>query len=289
MEERRLARARAAPERDGLAAADRQLDVPQRDHVGVAAPYANDTSGSGRGVRADGAGGLTRSRGHAPVANSITRSAASATLRVRHHDDRGAVVVAQARRRQHLLVARVELARRLVGEHERRAARGGGGDRDALLLAARERAGAMVRAAREPEPGERRVGAPARRGAPASRSDATTFSAADSAGHRLSLWKTRRPRSRDRRASSPRQPAERLAEGAHLTRRRLVEAGGQREQGALAAARRAEDGDELARLDPQVETAQRDRLDRPGAEDPEHVVELERRPLDSSAGRSGST
>jgi hypothetical protein len=45
---------------------------------------------------------------------------------------------------------------------------------------------------------------------------------------------------------------------------------------ALARARRPVERDEFARLDPQVEPAQRDRLCQPGAEDPENVVELER-------------
>ena len=48
------------------------------------------------------------------------------------------------------------------------------------------------------------------------------------------------------------------------------------QRGALARAGRSVERDELARLDTQVEPAQRDRLRGTGAEDPEHVVELKR-------------
>ena len=45
---------------------------------------------------------------------------------------------------------------------------------------------------------------------------------------------------------------------------------------ALAGAGRSEERDDLAWLDAQVEPAQRHRLGRPRAVDPENVVELER-------------
>src|SRR4051794_10674106 len=75
------------------------------------------------------------------------------------------------------------------------------------------------------------------------------------------------------------EPAERAAERSHLAGRWLVEAGRERHQRRLAAARRPEYGHHLVALDAQVEAAQRDRLDRPGAVDLEDVEALERGPL----------
>ena len=60
----------------------------------------------------------------------------------------------------------------------------------------------------------------------------------------------------------------------------MVEAGREVQHCALAGPGGAEHGDELARLDSQVEAAQRDRLGRPRAVDPEDVAQLERTPRD---------
>src|SRR5437879_3890240 len=77
-----------------------------------------------------------------------------------------------------------------------------------------------------------------------------------------------------------RKARQRASEGADLTRGRLVEPRGEREEGALAAAGRPEHSDELGALDSQVEAAQRDGLDRAGAIDLEDVEALEGGPLD---------
>ena len=177
-----------------------------------------------------------------------------------------------------VLVALVELAGGLVGQHERRAARGRRGDRHPLLLAAREGVDAVVGAVAEPEGGQGRV-----RIAVAPRQ-------AERGGHVL-VRAERRPEvaalEDERQVGGAKvrqlglgQPAQRAPEHAHLAGRRLVEARRQREERALAAARRAEHGDRLAALDAQVEAAQGHRLRRPRAVDLEHVAELERRPFD---------
>src|SRR5205085_12191540 len=70
------------------------------------------------------------------------------------------------------------------------------------------------------------------------------------------------------------------AVGVDVTRGRLVERGGEREQGALAAAGWAEDRHELAHVHLEAHPAQGDRLDGPRVEDLEHIVELESGPLD---------
>src|SRR5262249_27669006 len=56
------------------------------------------------------------------------------------------------------LVVDVELARRLVGEHERRRSRGCGRDRRALLLASGQRARPVTSSVREPDQRKRRLG-----------------------------------------------------------------------------------------------------------------------------------
>ena len=76
------------------------------------------------------------------------------------------------------------------------------------------------------------------------------------------------------------QRRQRAAERPHLAGRGTVEPGREVEHRALAGAGRAEDRDELPRLDAQVEAAQRDGLGRPGAVDPEDVAQLERTPRD---------
>ena len=76
------------------------------------------------------------------------------------------------------------------------------------------------------------------------------------------------------------QARKRSPGNAHLAGRRLVEPGGEVEKGRLPRARRAENRDELALVDPQVETPQRNYVVIACAEDLEYVVQLERPPLD---------
>ncbi len=88
------------------------------------------------------------------------------------------------------LVSLVQLAGRLVGEDERRLPRGGGGDRHPLLLAAGERR--RARCWRPPSPNASSASAAALSAsrAPGEPQRGATFSRAESAGQRLSLWKT---------------------------------------------------------------------------------------------------
>jgi CheY-like chemotaxis protein len=74
------------------------------------------------------------------------------------------------------------------------------------------------------------------------------------------------------------EPAQRDAERANLPGRGLLESGRKPQHRALAGARGSEDGDELARLDPQLEAAERDGLGGARAVDPKDVVELQRAP-----------
>ena len=71
------------------------------------------------------------------------------------------------------------------------------------------------------------------------------------------------------------EPVERLPEDAHFACRGLLEPGGERQKRALPRAGWAENCDELAGLDPQIQSAQCNRLCRAGAIDPEDVVELD--------------
>ena len=74
--------------------------------------------------------------------------------------------------------------------------------------------------------------------------------------------------------------AERPAERAHLPRGRRRRAPPRGAGTCSSRARRSEDGDELAALDPKVEAAKRDRLDRAGAVELEDVDALQGGPLD---------
>jgi len=74
---------------------------------------------------------------------------------------------------------------------------------------------------------------------------------------------------------------QRAPEGADLARRGRVQRRGEAEQAALAAARRADDPDQLSLGDLEVEAAEGNRLGRAGAVDLEDVVELERGPIDA--------
>ena len=76
------------------------------------------------------------------------------------------------------------------------------------------------------------------------------------------------------------QSGERASIDPHLAGRRLLEARRQVEERGFARARRTEDCDELAALDTEVESPQRDDICAAGSEDLENVVELERPPFD---------
>ena len=94
-----------------------------------------------------------------------------------------------------------------------------------------------------------------------------TFSRAVSSGQRFRSGRRSRPRGRGS-ARARARPAARVTSRRREPRRRTAGRARRRDAGrALARAGRAEQRDDLARLDAQVETAQRDGLDRPRAED----------------------
>ena len=76
------------------------------------------------------------------------------------------------------------------------------------------------------------------------------------------------------------EASERDPPDAHVARGGLLETGREAQHRALPGARRPEHRDDLTRLDPQVEAAQRDGLGRARAVDLEDVVELERTPIE---------
>ena len=154
-------------------------------------------------------------------------------------------------------------------------------DRHPLLLAAGQRAGSVPRPRAKAERSERVVRSATGSSRPASRS----------AGGDVLPRRQRRPQvvalEHERylaravgRELVVVEPLERALADPHLARRRLVERRRQRQHRALAAPGRPEHGDQLAALHAQLEAPQRDRLDRPRAVDLEHVVELERRPVE---------
>ena len=197
---------------------------------------------------------------------------------MRDDDHRRALLVTQLAQclQDELLVRQVELGGGLVRENETRAARGCRGDRDALLLASREAAGAY----------------------PGSRTEAEAVESLDLVGA-----DTREPggkpyvlRRRQVRPEIPalqderdlrgairgqlrlREPGERPAVREDVAGRRLVEPGGEAQDGRLAGSRRAVQRDQLTDFDDEIEAAQRDGLGRPAAKDPKDVAELERPP-----------
>ena len=196
-----------------------------------------------------------------------------------HHDHRAPELAAEARERfEHdLLVALVEFGGRFVGEDERRLARGRGGDRHPLLLPAGEGACARSLSPAQVE-GVERVGN--------SVIDPPAAGKPQRERHVLA-YRQSRPQiaalEHDRRFAGPEgcqlglvEVRQRTAEDANVSCGRLVEPGGQMQHRALPRAGRPEHGDELAGFDPQLQTAQRNRLHGTGAENLEHVVELER-------------
>ena len=143
-------------------------------------------------------------------------------------------------------VCRVQVARRFVGEHDRRIVGERAGERDALLLAARQLRGIVMRAAGQSDFLEQRRGALPRVG------DAGDF-------HRHGHVLVRGQRRNE--VEELEHEADLLAAQAreavfvelrdvdlidqHLAGRRLVEARDEPEQRRFAAARRPDDGDEL--------------------------------------------
>ena len=184
-------------------------------------------------------------------------------------------------KRFHPWLSRLHLFLRLVGQGEASPARRCGGDRHPLLLSARKRRGAIAEPSAEAERAERLRRLRARvitSGETKSQGDVLVRA---ECGPQVVALEHHRdvpaPVCGQLRLA---EPAERASERANLTRRRLVEPGRQGEHGALPAPRRAEHRDELAWLDPQVQPAKGHRLDRARPVDLEHVVKLERRPLD---------
>src|SRR5262249_49396690 len=170
------------------------------------------------------------------------------------------------------------LRSRLVREHKRRAAGRGAGDRDALLLAAGERACPLVPAVPQVEAIEYPVDRVAELIAPSgeSQSEGDVLSRAE-----------RRPEvsalEHDRNASRAiggqlrlAEPCERAPTRDDVAGRRLLQPGGQVQRRALARPRGAQERDQLAFLDPQAQPPERDGLGRPRPVDLEDVVQLER-------------
>ena len=153
------------------------------------------------------------------------------------------------------LVLGIELARRLVGEHQSRTARGRRSDRDALLFTAGEPVGRVAGPSLQTEAS--RASRPPRRSGcgrgPPDAHEATTFSRAVSVGQRLSDWKT----TATSLARMPRQldlvePREGATVEPHVPRRGNVHRRSEGQHRALSAARGTDDGHHLPRLHLQV-------------------------------------
>jgi hypothetical protein len=110
------------------------------------------------------------------------------------HEDRRALPVQLVQQREDPLAgAAVEVAGRLVGEHDRRAAEQRPRDRHALALAARQRGRHLIGAVAEADPFERRLGAARRSAAPtpAYSSPVATLSSALIPSSRKNCWNTK--------------------------------------------------------------------------------------------------
>ena len=173
-----------------------------------------------------------------------------------HHDRAAAVrcddreqLVLQARAGQ-----RVERAERLVHQQHLRLHRQRAGDADALLHAAGDLARALVRRRRQADQRERRVGARLQLGAALGRAE----HALDAEVDVLEAGQPRQQRMVLEHDGALRAGPGDLAVGAqqHAVRR-PGQPGDQVQQGRLAAARVADQRDELALRDAQVDVAQR--------------------------------
>jgi hypothetical protein len=165
-----------------------------------------------------------------------------------------------AQQRHHFPTAlAVERAGGLVGEDDAPAVHQGARDRYALLLAARELAGAVVQALGEPELAEQRLGAGAPLGAAHAGVDRGHFDVAH--GARVGDQVIALEHETECFAAQARElvAAERrhiLSHEAVAAAGRAVEAAEDVHQRRLARARRAHDGDELPRVDRQVDAVQ---------------------------------
>ena len=173
-----------------------------------------------------------------------------------------------AQRVEHaLLVAGVELAGRLVSQHQRRPPGVRGGDRDPLLLPARQRADTVPSPRPQTEHAQSVL----------SRARGIVVPGQAQRDRHVLPCRQRRPQvlalehQRDLPcpvAGQPLliEPPERALTGAHLPGRGLIERRRQRQHRALATPRGAEHRDQLASLHPQLQAPQRDRLNRAGAD-----------------------
>ena len=176
------------------------------------------------------------------------------------------------------LVLLVQLGGRLVREHERRPPRRGSGDRDALLLATRERSRPVARALGQPEVSKRLVGSVRQTGE--AQREQNVLARAQQGPEVPGLEDESELLGPVVGELGVVQARERATGHAHLAGRRLVQPGGQVEQGRLSRAGRAENCHELAVLDSEIEPAQGDDVRVARAKDLEDVVQLESAPLD---------
>src|SRR5947209_6706234 len=196
----------------------------------------------------------SRSRGHLAVAHLDHALGAGCDALGMGHDHDGAVVLAAQplQSLEHdLLVVLVELASRLVREHQARAPRRRGGNRHALLLAAGERRRPVGAALGEAERSEASCGL--RLGvvvATQPQRDRDVLLRGQRGPQVLALEDDRQvPRAIGGELGLV-EPPQRTTPYAKLARGGLLQARSQREQGALATAGWPEDRDELAGLDP---------------------------------------
>jgi hypothetical protein len=211
-------------------------------------------------------------------------------------EHRRAAVLAHelAEHRVHLVGRRsVELARRLVGEEDAGTVGECGAQRDALLLAARERARAAVALLGEADAVEQLVGA--REPLPAHAAQAELerdeLPGGELGRERAAVVLVGVPEHRRAVAREParRQLPELLAVDADGAGGRPVEPGEQAQERRLAGAARAEDGEHLAVGDPEREPLQRRRVSLGRRMHAEHVLQLDRRHAHAaaSAARAG--
>ena len=174
-------------------------------------------------------------------------------------DHRGAEPVERGEQMQQALRHfGIDIAGRLVGDEQFGPADHRAGDRDALLLAARQRRRTGAGAVGEPDPGQHL----AHRAfdllslAPETRSGSATLSNADRCRISRKSWNTTPMRRRKRRQRVARRIGQLLAEQADAAARRALGEVQQLEQRGLARARRAGEEIEAARRQPEVEVAQ---------------------------------
>ena len=219
-----------------------------------------------------------------------------------HHDRLPELVDGAAEQPEHLGAGlRVEVAGRLVGEHDRRPAGEGPGDRDALLLAA----GELVRPVPQPVADATASSTPSYHSWSGLRramlSGSRMFSSAVSVGTRLNDWKTNPIWSRRSRVSalSP-SDAELLVADHHLARGRGVQRRAAVHQRRLARPGRPHDRGEDTRLDVERDPVERPHLGRtravglhqvghPGRRAPTaHAQTLARRPASPASEKPPS-